>query len=100
MLASAWGALMYKVPETIRITHSHRGGIVLDVKYGRMFDLNPVGTRILKLLGAGSSELEIIETISSEYGVPRDLVESDVQEFMQALRDHRVIEEENFNGQA
>lgn len=88
---------MYKVPETTKSTHSQSGGVVLDVKYGQMFDLNPVGSRILELLRAGSSEVQIVETISSEFSVARDLVESDLRDFMQALRDHGLIEEPNFN---
>lgn len=88
---------MYRVSDAVRTTHSQDGGIVLDTERGQMFDLNPVGSRILELLKSGSSESEIVDCVSSEFIARRDLVESDVREFMQALRDHRLIEEQNSN---
>lgn len=94
------GEAMYRVSNAVRTTHSRDGGIVLDVERGRMFDLNLVGSRILELLKNGSSESEIVDCVSSEFSARRDLVELDIREFMQALRDHRLIEEQNSNTQA
>jgi hypothetical protein len=91
------GEAMYRVSDAVRATHGRDGGILLDVERGRMFDLNLVGSRILELLNKGSSESEIVDCVSSEFNARQDLVESDVREFMQALRDHRLIEEQNSN---
>ena len=40
----------------VRSTHGQDGAIVLDVRQGQMFNLNFVGSRILELLKAGSTE--------------------------------------------
>jgi hypothetical protein len=47
---------MHKISETVRSTHSHDGGVVLDIRHGQMFNLNLVGSRVLELLKSGASE--------------------------------------------
>ena len=84
---------MYRVPDTVRSTHNRDGAIVLDVRQGQMFNLNFVGSRILELLKSGSTESEIVDEISREFGVGRDLAENDVREFLQNLKKCRLVEE-------
>jgi hypothetical protein len=83
---------MYRVSETVRSTHGQDGAVVLDLRQGQMFNLNFVGSRILKLLESGSAQPEIIEEIIREFGISRHLAEIDVQEFLQTLRKHNLIE--------
>ena len=91
------GKLMHAVPDTIKCSHNRDGAIVLDIKRGQIFNLNPVGSRILELLRNGSPESQIVDCVASEFKASRNLVESDVREFMQVLRDQRLIEEQNSN---
>jgi Coenzyme PQQ synthesis protein D (PqqD) len=58
-----------------------------------MFNLNFVGSRILELLKSGSPESAIVDEISGEFDVNRDLAENDVLEFLQALKKCRLVEE-------
>ena len=58
---------LYRVSDGIRSTHGQDGAIVLDIHQGQMFNLNPVGSRILELLESGSAEAEIVEAISREF---------------------------------
>ena len=83
---------MFRVSKALRSTHGHVGAIVLDVERGRMFDLNPVASKILELLKSGSCESVIVNTVSTEFNIRRDLVESDVREFILALRDCQFLE--------
>ena len=87
------GALMYRVSDTVRSTHTQDGAIVLDVRKGQMFNLNFVGSRILELLKSGSSESVIVDEISREFGVGRELAENDVREFLQSLKKCHLVEE-------
>lgn len=82
---------MYRVSEGVRSRHGQDGAIVLDVRQGQMFDLNRVGSRILELLESGSKEPDIVNLISHEFKVCRDVVESDVREFVEALRKHKLL---------
>jgi hypothetical protein len=56
-----------------------------------MFNLNPVGSRILELLEGGSTEADIVETISREFEASPQVVESDVREFIESLRKHKLV---------
>ena len=84
---------MYRVSDTVRSTHNQDGAIVLDVRQGQMFNLNFVGSRILELLKSGSTESAIVDEISREFGISRDLAENDVREFLQALKKCHLVEE-------
>ena len=85
---------MHKISNTVRTTHSQDGAIVLDVRQGQMFNLNLVGSRILELLKNGNSESEIVDRISVEFDVSRDVAGSDLREFLEALKNHKLIEEQ------
>jgi Coenzyme PQQ synthesis protein D (PqqD) len=90
--ARDWAA-MYRVSNTVRSTHNQDGAIVLDLRQGQMFNLNFVGSRILELLKSGSTESAIVDGISREFGVRRELAENDVREFLQNLRKCQLVEE-------
>ena len=84
---------MYRVSDTVRSTHNQDGAIVLDVRQGQMFNLNFVGSRILELLKKGYTESGIVDEISREFGIGRDLAEYDVHEFLQNLKKCHLVEE-------
>jgi hypothetical protein len=90
---------MYKLSGTLRSTHGQDGAIVLDIRRGRMFRVNRVGSRILELLKTGSTEAAIVDQISVEFDVRREVAECDVREFMQELKEHRMVEEVEFEKQ-
>jgi hypothetical protein len=82
---------MYRVSEGVRSTHGQDGAIVLDVTQGQMFNLNRVASRILELLESGSEEPDIVNVISHEFNTNRDVVANDVSEFIEALKQHRLL---------
>jgi len=82
---------MYRVSEGVRSTHGQDGAIVLDVQQGQMFNLNRVGSRILELLEGGSEEPAIVDVISHEFNTGREVVKNDVHEFIEALRNHKLL---------
>jgi hypothetical protein len=84
---------MYRLSDTMRSTHNQDGAIVLDVRQGQMFNINFVGSRILELLKTGSTESSIVDEISREFGVSRDLVDNDVRQFLQNLKRCQLVEE-------
>jgi hypothetical protein len=84
---------MYRVSNTVRSTHSQDGAIILDVRQGQIFNLNFVGSRILELLKSGSTESAIVDEISREFDVSRNVAENDVREFLQNLKKCHLVEE-------
>lgn len=93
LLETGNGAAMYRVSDQVRSTHNRDGAIVLDVRQGQMFNLNFVGSRILELLKDRYTESGIVDQISLEFGVSRDLAENDVREFLQNLKKCHLVEE-------
>ena len=84
---------MYRISETVRATHGQDGAVLLDIQQGQMFNLNLVGSRILELLKGGSTETEVADQISREFGVDRDVAQNDLREFVEALKKHHLVEE-------
>jgi hypothetical protein len=88
---------MVKLSEQLRSTHNQDGAVVLDVAQGKMFGLNPVGSRILELLRAGLTEIQIKAEVSREFSADIEIVRKDVDEFLVQLAKHRLI---TMNGNA
>jgi len=84
---------MYRLSATVRSTHGQDGAIVLDVRQGQIFNVNFTGSRILELLKGGSAESAIVDQISHEFGVSRDLAENDVRKFLQNLKKCHLVED-------
>jgi hypothetical protein len=89
------GVAMYRVSDAVRSIHNQDGAIVLDVRQGQIFNLNFFGSRILELLKNGSTESAIVDEISREFDVSRDLAEDDMREFLQSLKKCHLVEEHN-----
>jgi hypothetical protein len=83
---------MYRLSNTVRSTHDRDGAVVLDVHHGRMFSLNVVGSRILQLLRDGHGEGAVVDGIVQDFGVSRELAESDVHEFIQVLKEYHIVQ--------
>ncbi|MBV8515061.1 MAG: PqqD family protein [Acidobacteria bacterium] len=83
---------MLRISPNIRNTHNLDGGVILDVRHGRMFALNFVGSRIVELLKCNYQDMEIANEISQEFGVDPDLAAADVREFIESLESQDLIE--------
>jgi coenzyme PQQ synthesis protein D (PqqD) len=89
---------MYRVSDTVRSTHNQDGAIVLDIRQGQTFNLNFVGSRILELLKNGTDESAIVDQITKEFDVSRDIAEQDVREFIHALKEQELVREQGPDG--
>ena len=81
-----------KLSEHVRSTHSQDGAVVLDILHGQMFRLNVVGSRMLELLKQGMTEAQIADAISRDSGAPREIVASDLREFLNHLERNHLLE--------
>ena len=80
-----------RVSDEVRATHGPDGAIVLDIRHGQMFRLNPVGSRILELLKQGHSEEEVVSQLSQQFDMNRGLVAADLAEFLANLEKHHLV---------
>ena len=83
---------MKPLADTIRRVSGADGGIVMDLRRGTMFQVNPLGAKILDLLDGQNSPRHIAERLSTEFGVALEVVEADVAEFLDALAGHGVLD--------
>jgi hypothetical protein len=86
---------MLTISQSIRLTKSQDGGILLDVEHGTIFSLNPVGTRIIELLEEGQSLSSLVRQISREFGVSEEIVKGDVDEFLSSLQQQQLLNEQD-----
>ena len=82
---------MMKIHQHIRSTRNDDGSVVLDVRRGKMYGLNPVASQILELLGQGLDEAQIKSKISRRFCVDLITVDKDVDEFLSKLAELGVI---------
>jgi DNA-binding CsgD family transcriptional regulator len=82
---------MFEVSNTVRRTKTEDGGVLLDVRLGRIFSLNVVGFRILDLLEQGFDTAQIAAELSKRYGMDLETVRADVREFIGVLNKHHIL---------
>jgi hypothetical protein len=80
-----------KLSTQLRSTHNQDGAIVLDILHGEMFRLNFVGSRMLELLKQGFTNAQIADAIGREFGVAREAVAADLEEFLLHLEKHKLL---------
>ena len=83
---------MIRISENLRHTHNLDGGVVLDIRHGRMFALNFVGSKIVELLKTDYQDTEIANEISQEFGISPEIAAADVREFLESLEKQHLIE--------
>ena len=83
---------MLSVSDSLRSAHNSDGGVVLDIRHGRMYSLNVVGSRILELLKQNLDEAAIAAEISRQFAIGLDMATTDVREFLGSLERHHLIE--------
>lgn len=78
-------------PETIRRLSNIDGGVLLDLRRGKLLRVNVVGTKVLDLLEQGNSQTQIAEKLSAEFQIALSDAEADVSEFLASLKTQGVI---------
>ena len=90
----SWGSkeAMPNTSDSVRSTRTEDGRILLDVRRGQMFSLNIVGSKILELIDQGWDEARIAEEISRAYATTIEVARTDVNDFIEALRKHSILQ--------
>lgn len=67
--------------------------VMVNVKQGNYYALNPVATRIWEIIESPSTIAEITDTLLSEYEIDRSTCETEVRTFISTLLKLDVIKE-------
>lgn len=81
-----------KLMNSVRSMINQDGGVLLDINQGMMFSLNIVGSKIVEKLQRGLEPSQIIDELSAECAVSRSVVQKDVEEFLECLQKHALVE--------
>lgn len=79
---------MPRLLDNVRVIHHAGRTTLLHIQQGKMFRLNPVGSRIVELLRSGFSKEEIAEIIAAEFHIAPAAAADDLDEFSSALKKH------------
>jgi Coenzyme PQQ synthesis protein D (PqqD) len=81
-----------RLSENVRETINQDGAVLLDIKQGLCFSMNPVGAKIWELLKQGCPPAAIVDNLEKEFeGVARSQLEIDVAEFVSELQSRRLV---------
>lgn len=84
-----------RIADSVRETINQDGAVLLDIKQGLCFSLNPVGAKIWEMLKSEHSLDQIANALSQEFQVPRAQIEADIAEFLDGLRKRNLIQAGN-----
>ncbi len=73
--------------------------IILQLKNGTYFGLDPVGTRVWQLLNEGLSPAAICVRLGEEFDATPDVLEADVRRFLVELEASEIIAEDAAAGE-
>jgi Coenzyme PQQ synthesis protein D (PqqD) len=77
--------------DAVRDVENQDGAVLLDIQQGICFSLNSVGSRIWQMLKTRHSVDQIVERLRAEFDIPKEQLERDVHEFVQALRVKKLL---------
>lgn len=83
-----------QLAQNVRDTINQDGAVLLDIKQGVCFSVNPVGARIWQMLKDRCPVDQIATTLESEFEVPRSQIETDIRDFLKSLRERKLIQYE------
>jgi hypothetical protein len=86
------GKTLYKASGEHLFSELNDEVVILNLKNGKYYGLNPVGARIWELLQEPVSVEKIERAILSEYDVDREVCAREVEEFLTLMRDEELIE--------
>lgn len=86
---------MWLVSPDVRSTYSEDGAVLLDIRKGLCYSLNPVAARIWNTLEASPSGVElggIVDVMETHYKIPLAELERDVTEYLSKLEQMGLVQ--------
>ena len=80
-----------RTAESVRETVNQDGAVLLDIKQGLCFSMNPVGAKIWEMLKRQRPLPEIADALESEFHVSRTEIEADISEFVKNLEERNLV---------
>ena len=83
----------FKLSENYLSVESGNTVIILELESGNYLEANDTGKRILNLIHTKKNKQEIISLLATEYDTPTDVIENDVDLFLNELIEAGILEQ-------
>ncbi len=80
-----------RLSDAVRLTATQDGAVLLDVKEGSCFRINPVGALIWNQLGQGIALNTIAQHIANTFSISSEQAKDDVEAFVQQLKQKHLV---------
>ncbi|HEY6249490.1 MAG TPA: PqqD family protein [Candidatus Angelobacter sp.] len=84
-----------QVSESVRLAETQDGAVLLDVKQGLCFSINPVGMLIWKRVSDGCAVTQIVQYLAESFGISTEQASNDTQEFLDVLIEKRLVQQQD-----
>lgn len=85
---------MIRLSSHVRAVNSPDGGALLDLKRGKMFQVNGIGSIVLELSAQGNSEEAIALEISERCGIEVKTASADIRDFVASLKKSALLQDD------
>ncbi len=83
------------VSPDVRSTYSEDGAVLLDIRKGLCYSLNPVAARVWSTVEASPSGVDLhglVDVMETHYTIPRERLERDVDEYLSKLENVGLVQ--------
>lgn len=80
-----------RIADSVRLAETQDGAVLLDIRQGLCFSINPVAVLIWKRVSEGCGIDEITEYLASTFTIPKEQARLDAEEFLQTLIEKRLV---------
>ena len=84
----------FRIPDTVLSQELAGDTVLLHLDTGTYFGLDPLGTRVWRLLQSGRRLPDIRETLLKDYDVAPARLDADLRALMTQLRKNRLVSDE------
>jgi hypothetical protein len=85
---------MMRLSQNVRTVTNSDGGVLLDLRHGKMFRMNGMGATVVELLAGGSTEDRISLEVSKRCGIEIAYVSADIHTFLASLKHYGLVDED------
>jgi Coenzyme PQQ synthesis protein D (PqqD) len=86
---------LWLISPDVRSTYSEDGAVLLDIRKGLCYSLNPVASRIWVTIESSQAGIDfrgLVEVMETHYTVPREQLESDIAEYLSKLEEMGLVQ--------
>ena len=86
---------MWVVSPEVRSTYSEDGAVLLDIRKGLCYSLNPVAARVWSTVEASPSGIDLralVDVMETHYKIPHERLEGDVIEYLSKLEQMGLVQ--------